>query len=137
VSISGACHATTACSPCRDACGEVCHQGRSLQLCDKFSLQVFLTEGYLGIVMEYVNGGDMADLVDTWNARNRRRRPPPGTVPAGTQCASKFSEIPVHATNTCTSACAGCLDMSKPPAVEKLCTAALETAAEQHSLCKG
>jgi hypothetical protein len=49
-------------------------------------MQVFLTEGYLGIVMEYVNGGDMADLVDTWNARNRRRRPPPGTVPAGTQC---------------------------------------------------
>jgi hypothetical protein len=50
-------------------------------------MQVFLTEGYLGIVMEYVNGGDMADLVDTWNARNRRRRPPPGTVPTGTQCA--------------------------------------------------
>lgn len=48
-------------------------------------MQVFLTEAYLGIVMEYVNGGDMADLVDTWNARNRRRRPPPGTVPAGTQ----------------------------------------------------
>lgn len=52
-------------------------------------MQVFLTEGYLGIVMEYVNGGDMADLVDTWNARNRRRRPPPGTVSAGTQYASK------------------------------------------------
>lgn len=55
---------------------------------------MFLTEGYLGIVMEYVNGGDMADLVDTWNARNRRRRPPAGTVPAGTQCAFRHLRKP-------------------------------------------
>lgn len=56
------------------------------KFCYCCNLQVFLTDGYLGIVMEYVNGGDMADLVDTWNARNRRRRPPPGTVHAtGTQ----------------------------------------------------
>ena len=48
------------------------------------TLQVFLTDAYLGIVMEYVPGGDMADLVDTWNARNRRRRVP-ASPPAGTQ----------------------------------------------------
>ena len=54
--------------------------------------QVFLTESYLGIVMEYVNGGDMADLVDTWNSRNRRRRPPGTAItPGSTQCA--FSNL--------------------------------------------
>ncbi len=35
-------------------------------------LQVFLTSRYLGIVMEYVTGGDLADMVDVWNVRNRK-----------------------------------------------------------------
>ena len=35
-------------------------------------LQVFLTTRYLGIVMEYVTGGDLADMVDVWNVRNRK-----------------------------------------------------------------
>ena len=34
--------------------------------------QVFLTSRYLGIVMEYVTGGDLADMVDVWNVRNRK-----------------------------------------------------------------
>lgn len=50
--------------------------------------EVFLTERYLAIVMEYVNGGDMADLVDKWNCRNRNTRQPTSTgqTPQGTRC---------------------------------------------------
>lgn len=33
---------------------------------------MFLTSRHLCIVMEYVAGGDLADLVDLWNVRNRR-----------------------------------------------------------------
>ena len=33
---------------------------------------MFLTSRYLGIVMEYVTGGDLADMVDVWNVRNRK-----------------------------------------------------------------
>ncbi len=46
--------------------------------------------------MEYVAGGDMADLVDTWNARNRRRRPPPGTLLTGTQCVPSATHWPLR-----------------------------------------
>ena len=99
-----------------------------------FCMQVFLTEGYLGIVMEYVNGGDMADLVDTWNARNRRRRPPPGTVSAGTQCASKAQKPCACPMAACTSMCTGCLVISEPPAVEAGCMlTGCHHALEQHS----
>ena len=51
--------------------------------------QVFLTSRYLGIVMEYVTGGDLADMVDVWNVRNRkshRARGPGEPIPH--QCAS-------------------------------------------------
>ena len=54
-------------------------------------LQVFLTSRYLGIVMEYVTGGDLADMVDVWNVRNRkshRARGPGEPIPH--QCASHF-----------------------------------------------
>ena len=52
------------------------------------SWQVFLTSRYLGIVMEYVTGGDLADMVDVWNVRNRkshRARGPGEPIPH--QCA--------------------------------------------------
>ncbi len=45
---------------------------------------MFLTSRYLGIVMEYVTGGDLADMVDVWNVRNRkshRARGPGEAIP--------------------------------------------------------
>ncbi len=64
--------------------------------------QVFLTSRYLGIVMEYVTGGDLADMVDVWNVRNRkshRARGPGEPIPH--QCASRPLLMAMQAPTRC------------------------------------